>query len=461
MNPPTKFICIVLLAALCVVAANAQRNKPVQAPNIVILLADDLGYGDLGSYGHARIRTPYLDRLAQQGLRLTSYYAAAPVCSPSRAGLLTGRIPQRDGIGDWIQEGSSVFLPRGTATLASELQRAGYATAMMGKWHLNGKMDGSQPTPGDHGFQYWFATQNNALPTHENPVNFIRNGQAIGPSQGYSSTLIADEAIAWLKQRKADQPFFLYVPFHAPHERIATASTFFLEYRDVKNADEAQYYGNVAQLDYEIGRILQMLEELKLSPNTFVLFASDNGPETLNRYKEATRSYGSPGAVNGQTLRGMKLHLYEGGIRVPAIVRWPTVIKAGRISDAPVSGMDWLPTLRALAGSTTPELKVDGEDITSLLRSDKFARQRPIYWQYDAAINTKSDKLLPKFALREGDYKLLVTGDFSNIELYNLKTDPAETTEISKRELARVKAMAERVKLTYNQIQALKHAPKN
>ncbi len=459
-----KFVWLVFTAAcLFAPATEAQNKKGAQLapPNIVILLADDLGYGDLGSYGHPRIRTPYLDILAKEGLRLTSYYSGAPVCSPSRAALLTGRIPQRDGIGDWIPADSGIFLPRETVTLAKELQRAGYATAMAGKWHLNSKMDGSEPTPGEHGFQHWFATQNNALPTHENPVNFFRNGQPVGPLKGYSSALIVDEAIDWLKQRKTEQPFFLYVPFHSPHEQVATAGTFFLEYHDVKNADEAQYYSNVAQLDYEVGRLLKALDELQLAPNTLVFFASDNGPETLNRYKTATRSYGTPGQLNGKKLRGMKLHLYEGGIRVPAIVRWPAVIKPGRVSDAPVSAMDLMPTLRALAGLSGPELPLDGEAITPLLRGEKYLRQRPIYWQYDRAINSKTDKFLPKLALREGDFKLLVASDFKTVELYNVKTDPAETTDLAARELPRVRNMVERVKITHSQIEALKYAPKN
>lgn len=453
------------VTAICLFAprteAQNKKNVPLAPPNIVILLADDLGYGDLGCYGHPHIRTPYLDILAKEGLRLTSYYSGAPVCSPSRAALMTGRIPQRDGIGDWIPENSGIFLPRETATLGKELQRAGYATAMMGKWHLNSKMDGSEPTPGDHGFQYWFATQNNSLPTHENPVNFFRNGQPVGLLQGYSSSLIVDEAIGWLKQRKAEQPFFLYVPFHSPHELVASASTFFLEYAKGRSEDEAQYFGNIGQLDFEIGRLLQTLDQLNAAQNTLVIFASDNGPETLNRYKIATRSYGTSGQLNGKNLRGMKLHLHEGGIRVPAILRWPTVVKPGRVSDAPVSAMDLMPTLRALAGLTGPELPLDGESMAPLFQSEKYLRQRAIYWQYDRALKSKTDKFLPKLALRDGDFKLLVTGDMKNVELYNVKLDPAETTDLAARELPRVRDMVEKVKITHSQIEALKYAPRN
>jgi arylsulfatase A len=445
--------------ALTTASPKADRQRQ---PNILVILADDLGYGDLGCYGHPRIKTPVLDQLAKEGLKLTSYYSGAPVCSPSRAALLTGQIPQRLGIGDWVREGSDVFLPRETLTASSLLRRANYATALVGKWHLSGKLDGTQPTPGDLGFQHWFATQNNALPTHENPVNFIRNGKPAGPLNGYSSTLIVNEAVGWLKKRaNAPEPFFLYVAFHAPHERIATGDEFLLDYADIKNEEQAQYYGNVSQMDFEIGRLLDSLDQLKLAPDTLVFFSSDNGPETLNRYKGADRSYGTPGQLKGNTLHGMKLHLYEGGIRVPGILRWPGVIKAGRVSDAPVSGMDWLPTIADVLGIRLEETGWDGESVASLLIGNKFVRQRPIYWQYDQAINVKADPFVPKFALRDGDYKMLVSGDFKQIALFNLKLDPAETLDVAKAQLPRLQAMVERIKVTHRQIEALKYAPKS
>jgi arylsulfatase len=460
-HPQLFIIGVLALVCLVMTLPATGKQRAALSPNVVIILADDLGYGDLGCYGHPRIKTPNLDKLAKQGLRLTSYYSGAPVCSPSRAALLTGRIPQREGIGDWIPENANIYLPRETMTLAKILAKIGYATALSGKWHLNGKMDGSQPRPDEHGFQHWFATQNNALPTHENPANFIRNGNPVGELKGYSSTLIVNEAVDWLQQRKPDQPFFLYVAFHAPHEKVATADEFLLQYADVANKEQAQYFGNITQMDYEIGRLLQTLDALKLADDTLVFFSSDNGPETLNRYQGATRSYGTPGEIEGRALRGMKLHLYEGGIRVPALIRFPGVVKPGRESDAPVCALDWMATIFSLTGVRMPDLKVDGEDFSRVLRGEKFARQRPIYWQYDKAINSGTDAILPKFALREGDYKLLVSGDFKNIELYNLRRDPAEATDVAHRELPRVKTMVERVNLIHRQIEALSYLPKN
>jgi arylsulfatase A len=426
-------------------------------PNVIVLLADDLGYGDLGCYGNVTIKTPHLDKLAKDGLRLTNFYAAAPVCSPSRAGLLTGRIPQRDGIGDWIRENSKVYLPKETPTFAKLMKLFKYQTAMFGKWHLNGKMDGSQATPGDHGFDDWFATQNNALPTHENPTNFIRNGKPEGVRSGYSSSIIVDEALNWLQQRDQSKPFLLYLPFHSPHERVATASQFVQQYSQAENENQAQYYGNVTQLDAEVGRLLAQLEALNLRDNTLVIFTSDNGPETLNRYKGSDRSYGTPGAFNKAKLRGMKLHLYEGGIRVPAIIRWPNVIKAGRVSDAPTCGLDVMPTLLdALGIALERDDRVDGVSFGKLFVSNAWQRDKMIYWQYDDAISTPTNAEAktptPKFALRDGDYKLLIDREFKSVELFNLRLDPGETNDLAQKEFKRWRPMIERAKLIHRQI---------
>ena len=195
--------------------------------NFFVILCDDLGYGDLACFGHPNIKTPNLDRLAGEGMKLTNCYASAPVCSPSRAGMLTGRNPYRCGIYDWIPENSPMHLRRSEITVAQLLKSAGYATCHVGKWHCNGMFNSpQQPQPGDHGFDHWFSTQNNALPSHRNPVNFVRTGTPVGPLDGYSSTLIVEEAMQWLKERKGEQPFCLFVWFHSPHEPVATADTF-------------------------------------------------------------------------------------------------------------------------------------------------------------------------------------------------------------------------------------------
>ena len=406
-----------------------------ERPNVVVLLADDLGYGDVACFGSKTIHTPHLDKLASQGLRLTACYAGLPVCSPSRAALLTGRVPARLGINDWIPPRTPTHLKKEERTIAALLKGTGYATCFAGKWHCSSTLDGSQPTPGDHGFDHWFATQNNAGPSHKNPANFIRNGEKVGPIEGFSAGIVAEEAIGWLKKRKPDQPFFLCVWFHEPHEPIASDEKFLALYPDEQEPTRAQHRANVTQMDAGVGRLLQFLDEAKLADNTLVIFTSDNGPEGLNRYKGAERSHGSAGV-----LRASKLHLYEGGIRVPGIVRWPGVVRAGRVSDAPVGNVDFLPTLCDLARVVVPSDRVlDGVNVLPLLRGEDFTRTKPLYWEYPRALGGM------KFALRDGDWKLLADEKLEKFELYNLRDDLGEKTDRSSRETQRLATLREKL----------------
>lgn len=414
-----------------------------QRPNFVFILCDDLGYGDLGCYGHSLIQTPNLDRLSEQGMRLTDCYSAAPVCSPARAGALSGRNPYRCKIPDWIPHRSPIHLQSHEISVATLLRDAGYETAHYGKWHLNGTLGGSQPTPSDHGFIDWSSTQNNALPSHRNPNNFIHNGEPVGPRTGYSSRLIVDDAVRFLEHR-GESPFALFVWFHAPHEPIATAKPFVEMYEDVRERERAIYYGNVSQMDHEVGRLLHSLDTLGLRDETFVMFTSDNGPEALNRYNGAERSYGVTGP-----LRGMKLHLYEGGIRVPGIVHWPGRTEAGATCNEPVCGTDILPTFCELAGAKLPDDRdLDGTSFTPILRGGKVERERPLYWRYDRAIGQ------PKVALRDGDWKILADNTLETFELYNLKDDIGETNDRAQREPIRLKSMIERLRALHHEIES-------
>ncbi len=398
-------------------------------PNVVVILCDDLGYGDLACFGHKQIKTPNLDKLAADGLRLTSCYASAPVCSPSRAGLLTGQHPYRHGIRDWIPLNSGIQLPKDAPSIAALLKGAGYATCHVGKWHLNSRMDGSERSPGDYGFDHWLATQNNAIPSHENPNNFVRNGKKAGPLKGNSSHLIADEAVAWLAGVKA-KPFFLNVWLHAPHEPVAVSEGEARKYADEADADRRQYLACVSVMDAAVGRLLAALPE-----GTLIVFISDNGPETLKRYKTAHRSHGSPGP-----LRGMKLHLTEGGIRVPGIVSWKGRVKAG-VSDVPVSNVDLLPTFCELAG-VKPPATLDGASLVPLLDGKGVKRSAPLYWQYDKALGGH------QHAVREGRWKLLAGAKLAKPELYDLEADLAEKKDVAaahpERVSALLKAMQER-----------------
>ncbi len=440
-----RSICCLFLLCLPVTASAAER------PNFVVILCDDLGYGDLGCFGHPHIKTPNLDRLAKQGVRLTDCYAAAPVCSSSRAGLLCGRTPNRAGIYDWIPAGHPVHLRASEVTVAALLKHGGYDTAHVGKWHCNGKFNSpEQPQPGDHGFAHWFSTQNNAAPRHQNPNNFVRNGEKVGPLNGFSCQLVADEGIRWMTSlRDREKPFFLFVCFHEPHEPVESPAELVEKYLGVsENRDEAQYFANVENIDRAVGRIVQSLDEQKLLDKTLIYFSSDNGPETLMRYPNANRSWGSPGHF-----RGMKLHIYEGGIRVPGIISWPGTVAAGQESHVPVCGLDILPTFCELAGVTPPtDRALDGTSFAPLLHGDPIERKTPLFWHYYRALTS------PKVALREGDWKIVAHWDGPNMiegadsvgrnvnarsvevvktaklvrfEMYNLRDDPEEANNLA------------------------------
>ena len=420
-------------------------------PNVLFVIADDLGYGDLACYGHREIKTPIIDRLATEGLKLTDCYSAAANCSPARAGVMTGRTPYRVGIYNQLVMMGPMHLRKEEITIATLLKRAGYATAQVGKWHLNGLFNlPGQPQPNDHGFDHWFAVQNNSLPNHRNPYNFVRNGIPQGPIEGYSAQIVAREAVTWLTTlRDKSKPFFLYVAFSEPHETIATDPRFEALYDmgkgEVDDRIRVAYHGNVSQMDDAFGSILRTLESEGLANNTVVWFTSDNGP-ALN-----TRS-GRPGSSGG--FREFKGHLYEGGIRVPGVIRWPGRIKPGSVSTEPVSGVDVLPTLCEIAGATPPaDRALDGASIVPVFAGRAVNRSRPLYWQF-AWTGSK-----PQVALRRGPWKILAAFDparptdgkpstditeeqmrffktarLTGFELYHLERDPAEASDLAAKE---------------------------
>ncbi|MCG8587560.1 MAG: sulfatase-like hydrolase/transferase, partial [Pirellulales bacterium] len=458
MNYRTLIAPVVALFFACVwTSAFAADTRP----NFVVILCDDLGYGDLSCFGHPKIKTARLDRMAKEGVRLTSFYSAAPVCSPSRVGLLTGRSPNRAGVYDWIPPAGGVkkrgdnrdmvHMRRDEPTIASILKKAGYATCMSGKWHCNSRFNSeAQPQPGDAGFDHWFATQNNASPSHKNPKNFVRNGKAVGQIEGTSCQIVVDEAIGWLKKQHAaspDQPFFMYVAYHEPHEPVASPKKLVDQYMPIsKNREQAEYFANVHNLDLATGRLLDTLVQLGVDKNTLVVFSSDNGPETLKRYRGAGRSYGTPAP-----LRGMKLWTTDAGFRISGIARWPSTIPAGKVSDEVVSALDLLPTFCALAGVDLPKnRKLDGTDCTAALKGGTIERDKPLVWCYYNAINQR------RVAMRDGDWKVLArlvdengkqlrkqtnvhpgnaemiqTAKLADIQIFKIVDDIAEKTDLA------------------------------
>ncbi len=451
---------LVLASALLVGASCASSGSGSgPRPNFVIVLADDLGWGDLGCYGEPEVRTPNLDRFAAEGLRLTDCYAGHANCSPSRAALMTGRTPFRLGIHNWIPMESPVHLRRSEVTVAALLREAGYATCHAGKWHLNGGLErADQPQPSDHGFDHWLSTQNNALPNHRDPDNFVRNGRPAGKLEGYASAIVAGEAIRWLTEiRDRARPFFLFVCFHEPHEPIATDPRFGGLYSG--EPSRVAHHGNITQMDAAFGRLMEKLDALGLRENTFVFFTSDNGPAITN-----VHPHGSSGG-----LREKKGHLHEGGIRVPGIVRWPGRVRPGQVSGEPVSGVDLLPTISAIAGLAPPaDRTIDGASLLPLLEGKPVARRTPLYWHFPRAQSK------PKVAMRQGDWKILATltgpaiplqadisedegrilkeADLDVFELYNLREDPRETTDLARREPRRLEAMAAILRRLYREV---------
>lgn len=438
----------------CLPIARGDESAVKHRPNILLILADDLGYGDIGCYGNRVIQTPHLDQLAKEGVRLTDCYAASANCSPSRAGLMTGRTPWRIGIHDWIPFMSPMHVRESEITIARLLRDAGYDCGHFGKWHLNGMFNlPGQPQPDDHGFDYWFSTQNNALPNHHNPYNFVRNDIPVGPLQGYAGPLVAREAIGWLESgRDPDKPFFAYVCFHEPHEPIASAPQYEKLYERFEDPSQRAHHGNVTQLDAAVGELLQAIERLRLRDNTFVFFTSDNGPAVTSIHP-----HGSAGP-----LRAKKGHVYDGGIRVPGIVRWPGHVAPDTVSKVPVIGTDVLPTFCQLAGIQPPnDRQLDGANFLPALSGNPVARSVPLYWQF---YGTPDDM---KVAMRDGDWKILASvrdyqlrrsanitaekiaiyreGELDSFELYRIGDDPAESAERSAAEPERFASMKKRL----------------
>jgi len=411
-------------------------------PNVVMLLADDLGYQDIGCYG-GPVKTPALDQLAEGGTRFSDFYSGCAVCSPSRAVLLTGRHHIRAGVYSWIydQTQNSHLLER-EITLAEILKQAGYATAHVGKWHLGlPTEERNKPTPSEHGFDYWFATANNAAPSHRNPVNFIRNGKAVGEIEGYSAQIVVDEAIDWLNRTERDAPFFLNVWFHEPHAPIAAPDGIVSEYGSLEDK-AAIYSGTIDNTDRAIERLLAKLQEIDAPENTLIIYGSDNGS-----YRE-DRTGG---------LRGRKGMNWEGGIRVPGIFHWPGTIRANRLEQTPAGLVDVLPTVCGLLGLDTPQgVHLDGSDLSALLKGEgrNFNRHQPLFWHLQ--------KARPIVAMRDGDYSLVAEPDFElsthnmfdeawipaiksggykNFQLFNLRSDPNQEVNLADRYPERVERL--------------------
>ena len=374
---------LALLCSLQLVFSSFAKDK---RPNVVTLLVDDLGYRDLGCYG-GPVKTPVLDKLAAGGVRFTDFHSGAPTCSPSRATFLTGRHHSRAGVYSVITERlHKMHLLKSETTIAEVLKENGYATAHFGKWHLGMPVKGrNNPTPADHGFDYWFGLVNGPGPSHRNPTNFLRNGERVGTIEGYSCQIVVDEALTWLDQERDDDiPFFLNLWFNEPHDPIAAPDEIVSQYGPL-NEREAIYSGTIDNTDRAIGRLVAKLETLGELDNTIIIYSSDNGS-----YLQAR---------NGE-LRGKKGSLYEGGHRVPGIFYWKGGIPGGRVENEPAGAIDLLPTLCGLIGIDKPGgVHLDGSDLAPLLTdSGNFERHQPLIWMSEA-----------NMVMRVGDHTLFAS----------------------------------------------------
>ena len=372
---------LTILFALLLVCPVFGKDKQ---PNVVTLLVDDLGYRDIGCYG-GPVNTPVLDTLAAEGVRFTDFHSGAPVCSPSRATFLTGRNHIRAGVYSVLSEQRHrMHLLRSETTLPEVLKDEGYGTAHFGKWHLGMPINNrDNPTPTEHGFDYWFGLVNGAHPSHKDPTNFLRNGKPVGPMKGYSCQIVVDEAIDWIdKKRDADAPFFINIWFNEPHAVIAAPDEIVSEYGAL-NDQAAIYNGTIDNTDRAIGRLIAKLERLGQLDNTIIHYSSDNGSYRQERSGE---------------LRGKKGSHHEGGHRVPGIFYWKAKIPGGRVEDEPAGAVDLLPTICGLLGIEKPKgVFLDGSDLTPLLTgTGSFERHQPLFWMNGSTM-----------ALRMGNHTLL------------------------------------------------------
>ena len=411
---PRLFLGLLLGALLALVPASAQETPP----NFVILFADDLGINDLGCFGRKDQNTPNLDKLASEGARFTQAYAAASVCSPSRAALMTGQSPARLKITTFLTGRSdrashrvlgaslNYNLPNGVQTIAQLLKPKGYASAAVGKWHLGGK--GHQPT--DHGFDEYF-------PGRANPG-------AESPQGGKGELGQADFAAKFIEKNKA-KPFFLYLAFDNPHIPLAAPAK---SIEANAKSFHPTYAALVESLDAAVGRVLKALEDQGVAKNTFVVFASDNGGVHISELKESPATYNAPS-------RAGKGFVYEGGLRTPLIIRYPGRLASSVISEPVVLG-DLCPTICALAKVPAPTT-LDFQDISPLLFEQK-PLNRPLFWHQPHYMNQGGK---PAGVAREGEWKLIEQYEDGSLELYNLAKDPSETTDLAAAEPARVAAL--------------------
>jgi arylsulfatase A-like enzyme len=416
-NRWTDSLGFVLLAAGLVWSASI--GNCADKPNILVFYADDLGYGELGCQGNKDIPTPHIDSIARSGIRFTQGYVAATYCSPSRAGLMTGRYPTRFGH-EFNSTHNAVGLSSKETTIATRLKDAGYATAAIGKWHL-----GHQPEnrPTRRGFDEFYGTLANTPFFH--PTNFVDSRlsddvRTIEDKEFYTTDKYAERAVDWLEKNK-EKPWFLYLPFNAQHAPLQAPQKYLDRFPHINVEKRKIFAAMLSAMDDAVGQVLAKVRDLKQEENTLVFYISDNGGPTLS-----TTSQNDP-------LRGYKMTTWEGGPRVPFLVQWKGKLPAGSTYDLPVLNLDVLPTALAVAGKPVDaSARLDGVNLLPYLTGEnKKPPHQTIFWRFG-----------PQWAVRHGDYKLVVArGGSGEPELYNLATDLSESKDLASSQPDKVKEL--------------------
>lgn len=423
----------------CSSAGESQEEEKASSPNIIFILADDLGWADLPVYGNAFNEAPNITKMADEGMKFTNAYAACPVCSPTRASIMSGQYPARVGITDFITGhwrpyekvrvpvNRTQYLPLDIYTVGEAMQDAGYATGYFGKWHLGGTEHFPQAQGFDKSVVFrggkYFDVGESLIPHQDVPADIPL------------SNVLTDLSLDFMEENK-DKPFFLFLSHYDVHVQLDADSLLIQKYLKKEKVDKypgnAIYASMVEHVDQSVGKVMEKIDALNISDNTLVVFFSDNGG-LVKRFDEIplvadSKKYVYEGdslqyiASSNAPLRGEKGMLYEGGIREPLIVKYPGKVEAGSVSAVPVTSVDFLPTFVELAGGKLPDSQVfDGESMVPLLRGEQYDAHRPVFWHYPHYHHS-----VPAGAVRQGDYKLIEFYDDGHVELYNLKEDIAE-----------------------------------
>jgi len=440
---------VIIISAITMFLANSgcsdrsESDSQAEKPNIIVIVSDDQGWRDIG-YNDSEIKTPTLDKLAKENVQLNCFYVS-PTCSPTRASLLTGKYPSRFGILGPIGGKSTQALPTGALNLPTLLKSVGYTTALTGKWHLGLSLETG---PNKYGFDYTYGFLHGQIDQYKHVYKYgdrtwHRNGKFVD-EKGHATDLITNEAVKYITDiRDKSKPFYLQITYSVPHYPLQEEEKWILPYEEtIENESRRIFAASVTHMDEAISHILKTLQKENLENNTLLLFMSDNGGQEswTPTNGEYNKEHGPNDVLgNNRPLRDWKTALYEGGIRVPAIVSWPEKLDKGKLDDV-ISVADVLPTIAHIVGADiTPEMELDGKNVWSALYDSSSLGEREIYGR------TKK-----QIALRKGDWKLIHLGKTpgkGKDELYNLKNDPYEKNNVAEDYPDIVKSMLERIKI--------------